>query len=79
MFFLEKNKSAGCDFKIKVASENKRDVRGRKFMIVSNGSSMPRPVYLKQSTTTNLFYVTEYSSLYLDVQPAIDDTQEQFK
>jgi len=67
------------NIKIKVAYENKRDVRGRKFMIVSNGSSMPRPVYVKQSTTTNLFYITEYSSLYVDVQPAIDANQEQFK
>lgn len=67
------------DIKIKVAYENKRDVRGRKFMVVSNGSSMPRPVYVKQSTTTNLFYITEYSSLYVDVQPPIDVNQEQFK
>ena len=67
------------EIKIKIAYENKRDVRGRKFMVVSNGSSMPRPVYLKQSTTTNLFYVTEYSSLYVDVQPPIDANQEQFK
>ncbi len=67
------------DIKVKVAYENDKDVRGRKFMIVSSGSSMPRPIYLKQSTTTNLFYVTEYSSMYVDVQPPIDNTKEQFK
>ncbi len=67
------------NIQIKVAYENAKDIRGRKFMLVSSGSSMPRPIYLKQSTTTDLFYVTEYSSMYVDVQPPIDPNKEQFK
>lgn len=64
---------------IKVAYENKKDSRGRKFMIESSGSTMPRPIYLKQSTTTKLFYVTEYSSMYVDVQAVIDLDAETFE
>lgn len=67
------------NIQIKVAYENKKDVRGRKFMIVSSGASMPRPIYVKQSTKSKLFYVTEYSSMYVDVQPAIDPDAETFK
>ena len=64
---------------IKVAYENQKDSRGRKFMIESSGSTMPRPIYLKQSTKTKLFYVSEYSSMYVDVQAVVDSDAETFK
>ena len=64
---------------IKIAYENEKDTRGRKFMIVTSGASMPRPIYLKRSTKTKLFYVSEFSSMYVDVRPPIDPNAEQFE
>ena len=67
------------NLQIKVAYENEPDTRGRKFMIATSGASMPRPIYIKQSTTTKLFYITEYSSMYVDVRPPVDPEAEQFE
>lgn len=67
------------NLQIKVAYENKRDTRGRKFMIVTSGASMPRPVYVKQSTKTKLFYISEFSSMYVDVRPPVDPEAERFE
>ena len=67
------------NLQIKVAYENKRDTRGRKFMIVTSGASMPRPVYVKQSTKTQLFYISEFSSMYVDVRPPVDPDAERFE
>ena len=67
------------NLQIKIAYENKRDTRGRKFMIVTSGASMPRPIYVKQSSKTNLFYISEFSSMYVDVRPPIDPDVERFE
>jgi len=67
------------NLQIKVAYENERDSRGRKFMIVSSGSTMPRPIYVKQSTKTKLFYISEFSSMYVDVRPPVDPDAERFE
>lgn len=67
------------NLQIKIAYENEKDTRGRKFMIVTSGASMPRPVYLKQSTKTKLFYVSEFSSMYVDVKPPVDPDAERFE
>ena len=76
----ENNYTVDMDnLQIKVAYENERDTRGRKFMIKTSGASMPRPIYIKQSTKTKLFYITEYSSMYVDVRPAVDPNAEEFK
>jgi hypothetical protein len=63
---------------ISIAYEGPRDVRGRKFMIHSSGANMPRPIYLQKSNQSGLFYIKEYSSMYVDVQPPIDSTKETF-
>jgi hypothetical protein len=55
------------------------DIRGRKFFVRSSGAEMPRPVYMKQSNKTDLFYINEYSSLYVDVRPPVDPDQETFR
>ncbi len=67
------------DLRIDIAYEGDKDVRGRKFMLKSSGASMPRPIYLKKSTKSGLFYVEEYSSMYVDVMPPIDKDEEHFE
>jgi hypothetical protein len=67
------------NIRIRIAYENKRDSRGRKFMLISSGSSMPRPIYIQQSTKSKLFYVNEYSSMYVDVKPVVDPDVETFE
>jgi len=67
------------DIRIRIAYENTKDSRGRKFMLVSSGSTMPRPIYVQQSNQTNLFYINEYSSMYVDVRPPVDPNKETFK
>lgn len=66
------------NIRISVAYEGKRDVRGRKLMINSSGATMPRPIYLLQSDQSGLYYVKEYSSMYVDVRPPIDPSKETF-
>ena len=66
------------DLKIAIAYEGPSDARGRKFMIETTGSSMPRPIYVQQSTISELYYIKEYSSMYVDVRPPVDPTREEF-
>ena len=67
------------NIRIRIAYENTRDTRGRKFMLVSSGSTMPRPIYIQKSNQTGLFYINEYSSMYVDVRPAVDPDKETFE
>ena len=64
---------------ISIAYEGERDVRGRKIMLHSSGSTMPRPIYVQESQQTHLYYIKEYSSMYVDVKAPIDPNKEQFK
>ena len=66
------------NIRIAIAYEGPRDARGRKFMVETTGSSMPRPIYLQQSTISNLYYVKEYSSMYVDVKAPADPKKEKF-
>ena len=67
------------NIQVKIAYENEKDIRGRKFMIVTSGATMPRPIYIKQSTKTKLFYISEFSSMYVDVKPPVDPNVERFE
>ena len=66
------------NIRIAVAYEGPRDARGRKFMLETTGSSMPRPIYVQQSTVSELYYIKEYSSMYVDVKPPVDPKKEEF-
>ena len=66
------------DIKISIAYEGAKDVRGRKIMVDTTGSSMPRPIYVQKSNKSGLYFVKEYSSMYVDVRPAVDHNKEEF-
>ena len=66
------------DIKISIAYEGNKDVRGRKMMVDTTGSSMPRPIYVQKSSKSGLYFVKEYSSMYVDVRPAVDSNKEEF-
>lgn len=53
--------------------------RGLKVFIVSNGADSPRPVYMKRSTKTGLYYVANHANLYVDVRPPVDPEAETFE
>lgn len=67
------------NIKVSIAYEGPKNSYGRKFMLESSGSPNPRPIYLKESTKTGLFYVNEFSSMYVDVEAAVDPNKEEFK
>jgi hypothetical protein len=58
-------------------SERDQYGRGWKILLVSSGADNPRPVYLKQSTTSDLWYVNSYANVYVGVRaPKPADTEE---
>lgn len=55
------------------------DPRGLKVFVVCNGADSPRPVYLKKSTQTGLYYLNNYANLYVDVRAPYDPSAERFE
>ena len=53
---------------VEVVREAGKDSNGHKFFVYSSGADTPRPVHLKKSNKTDLWYVNAYSSLYVDVK-----------
>ena len=55
------------------------DDRGTQVFLRTAGAESPRPVYVKQSTTTGLWYVAAFDNVYLDVKKVVDPGKETFK
>ncbi len=53
--------------------------RGWAVVIRSSGADSPRPVYLKKSDQTGLYYVDTFSNVYVDVRPPVDPQKETFR
>ena len=66
------------DIRIHITRNAGTDVNGNKYFVKSSGAQ-PRPIYLKQSDKTGLLYVTNYSSMYVDVQKPQNIDEEKFK
>ena len=64
---------------VEVVREAGKDSNGHKILVYSSGADTPRPVHLKKSNKTDLWYVNAYSSLYVDVRVAIDPDEEKFE
>ncbi|MBI5835454.1 MAG: hypothetical protein HZB16_24390 [Armatimonadetes bacterium] len=45
----------------------------------SSGADMSRPVYCKQSTKTELWYIYDHRNIYTDIRPPRDPNAEEFK
>ena len=55
-----------------------RDDRGTAVFITSGGADNPRPLYLKQSSKTGLWFVNAFANAYLGVRPMVDPEAETF-
>jgi hypothetical protein len=55
------------------------DDRGLQVYLRSSGADNPRVVYVKQSTTSGLWYLNIWHTLFVGVKPPVDPTQEVFK
>ncbi len=66
------------NIRVEIKSYEGKEQYGHKYFVESSGARA-RPIYLKQSDKTGLLYVSNYSSLYVDVRPAIDENQEHFR
>lgn len=55
------------------------DGRGWRVRLRSGGADNARPVYLKQSEQSGLWYVNDWSNLYVDIRPPVDPTRETFR
>ena len=64
---------------VEITREAGTDANGHKFFVLSSGADTPRPIHLKKSNKTDLWYVNAYSSLYVDVRGAIDPNKERFE
>jgi hypothetical protein len=64
---------------VEVVREGGKDAYGHKFFIYSSGADTPRPIHLKKSNKTDLWYINAFSSLYVDVKAAIDPDEERFE
>lgn len=54
------------------------DTRGLQVYLRSTGADNPRVVYVKQSTTSGLWYLNIWNTLFVGIRPAVDTTKEQF-
>ena len=64
---------------VEIVRESEKDSNGHKFLYIRVERILPRPVHLKKSNKTDLWYVNAYSSLYVDVKAAIDPDEEKFE
>lgn len=64
-----------------VVERSQQDSGGRGWMLAvrSGGADSARPVYMKQSEQTGLWYVSEFNNLYVDIRKPIDPNAETFK
>ncbi len=53
--------------------------RGHRVSLHSSGADTPRPVYLKRSTTTGRWYVSEFANVYVGVRPPLAAGAETFE
>lgn len=56
------------NLRISIESDADNGSLGRKYFIESSGAERPRPISLKKSDQTGLYFINEYSSMYVDVQ-----------
>jgi hypothetical protein len=61
--------------------ESSEDTHGRgwRVLIRSSGADSPRPVYMKKSTTTGLWYVSEFGNVYVGIRAPQEEGEERFE
>lgn len=58
---------------------NPNHEKGLQCYIVSTGADTPRPVYMKQSNQTQLWYVSDHANVYTGIRPPVDPNRETFR
>lgn len=53
--------------------------RGTQVFVRSSGADSPRPIYMKQSEKTGLWYVSTFDNVYVDIRKVVDPSKETFK
>ncbi len=66
-----------CELNV-VRSQEDKQGRGWAVSLQSSGADMPRPVYLKRSTKTNLWFVDNHANVYVGIRPPESPDQEKF-
>lgn len=56
-----------------------REQRGIQVYLKSSGADIERPIYLKQSTKTGLWYMSAHTNVYTDIRPPKDPDKEEFE
>jgi hypothetical protein len=59
--------------------QHPNDDRGLQVYLRSSGADNPRVVYVKKSTSTGLYYLNLFPSLYVDIRPPVDPNAEKFE
>lgn len=69
-----------ADYRLAIVEEGD-DAHGRGYRILlrSSGADNPRPVYLRRSTTTGLWYVSEFGNVYVGIRAPKDPGRETFE
>ena len=65
-------------FSIVVTSKEDSD-QGLKMFVKSSGADSPRPVYMKKSNKSDLYFVADHVNTYVGVRPAVDPDKETFE
>jgi hypothetical protein len=66
-------------FDISVTRKQQTEGEGLKMFVVSGGADNPRPVYMKKSSKTGLYYVSNPANMYVSVRAAVDPNRETFE
>ncbi len=62
-----------------VESAEDRHGRGQRVLLRSSGADSARPVYMKKSTSTGLWYVSEFGNVYVGIRPPHEEGVERFE
>ena len=67
------------NIQVKVTKDTGPSKMGHKLFLHSSGADSPRPVILKRSKKTGLYYIYNYHSLYVGVRPPTLSIDEEFE
>jgi|GEM_PF-1213452 len=67
------------ELNVSKSEEDMAGDRGWAVHLVSGGADSPRPIYLKKSTTTGLYFLYNFDNAYVDIRQPLDPGQERFE
>lgn len=66
-------------YELNIEKSNPKHEKAYQVYWKSSGADMSRPVYCKQSTRTELWYIYDHRNIYTDIRPPKDPNAEEFK